>query len=322
MLAPDTAHVIADALRDAGAVTILCHVRPDADTIGSGLALGIALTRLGVDVEVSFPGETPLPGALRGLPGVELLVAQPDVVGHDTVVAVDAASIGRLTCLASYFNDATRSIVIDHHVSNTGFGTIDYVDPGADCTTALVLNVVDRLGVDLDADIATCLYAGLITDTGSFKWARPASLTIAARLLEAGVDGARWSRTLLDSHPFAWLKMVEKVLATATLRSEQFGGRGLVYAVIDADASDGLGWAELESVIDVVRTVVEAEVAVVFKEGTPGEWTVSLRSKSSVDLVPVARALGGGGHHRACGYSARGDRDEVVADLLNTIGSV
>ncbi|WP_040525127.1 DHH family phosphoesterase [Gordonia effusa] len=319
MLATDTPNVIADALRDADAVTILCHVRPDADTIGSGLGLGLALRRLGLDVEVSFPGDTPLPDGLSELPGVELLVASDDVVGYDTVVAVDAATLGRLACLASYFSEATRSIVIDHHVSNTGFGSIDYVDPGADCTAVLVLNVVDRLGVDVDADIATCLYAGLITDTGSFKWARPASLTIAARLLEAGVDGARWSRTLLDSHPFAWLQMVEKVLATATLREDALQGRGLVYAVIDHAASEGLDWAESESVIDVVRTVSEAEVAAVFKEGKPGEWTVSLRSKSSVDLVPIAQSHGGGGHHRAAGYSDTGFADDVVARLVDAL---
>lgn len=319
MLASDTVDVVADALREATAVTILCHVRPDADTIGSGLALGQALKRLGADVEVSFPGQTPLPDILRALPGVELLVAAADVVGHDTVVAVDAATVDRLACLGSHLVDAHCSIVIDHHVSNKGFGTIDYVDAGADCTTALVLKVIDRLGIEVDTDIATCLYAGLITDTGSFKWARPASLTVAARLLEAGVDGARWSRILLDNHPFGWLKMVEKVLATATLVPDAFGGRGLVHAVISTDASDGLGWAELESVIDVVRTVSEAEVAAVFKEGVPGEWTVSLRSKSSVDLVPIAQAHGGGGHHRAAGYSESGTPAEVVARLVDAL---
>lgn len=319
MLVSDRAAVVADALRDADAVTILCHVRPDADTIGSGLALGQALRRLGADVEVSFPGQTPLPDILQALPGVDLLVPADDVVGHDTVVAVDAATLGRLACLASHLVDASCSIVIDHHVSNTGFGTIDFVDAGADCTTALVLKVIDRLGVDVDVDIATCLYAGLITDTGSFKWARPASLTVAARLLEAGVDGARWSRILIDSHPFGWLKMVEKALATATLVPDAFDGQGLVHAVITTDAADGLGWAELESVIDVVRTVAEAEVAAVFKEGTPDEWTVSLRSKSTVDVVPIAQSYGGGGHHRAAGYSVSGSAAQVVARLLDAV---
>lgn len=315
----DPAGAVADALRTATAVTVLCHVRPDADTIGSGLALGLALQRLGIDVEVSFPGAAPLPASLRQLPGTTLLAAADAVIGHPTVVAVDAAAVDRLDELAQRFHAAERTIVIDHHVSNGGYGTIDYVDPGADCTTALVLNVLDRLGVDVDADIATCLYAGLITDTGSFKWARPASLAIAARLLEAGVDGARWSRILLDSHPFAWLTMVSQVLAGAALEPRACGGHGLVYAVITRAAAAGLDWAELESVVDVVRTVDDAEVAAVFKEGDSGRWTVSLRSKGLVDLVPVARGMGGGGHHRAAGYSARGTADEVVAALVQSV---
>ncbi len=317
--ATDTAAHVAEVLRGADRVTILCHVRPDADTIGSGLGLGLALRRLGIDVEVSFPGDTPLPDGLDGLPGVDLLVASDNVVGHPTVVAVDAATLGRLSCLADQFTAARQSVVIDHHASNEGFGTVDYVDPGADCTTALVLNIVDRLGIDLDVDIATCLYAGLITDTGSFKWARPQSLTIAARLLETGVDGAHWSRVLLDTHPFGWLQMVEHALATATLVPEAFDGAGLVHAVVAREASDGLDWAQLESVIDIVRTVGDAEVAAVFKEGEPGEWTVSLRSKSVIDLVPVAAEHGGGGHHRAAGYSDAGSADEVVARFVEAL---
>ncbi|MEY1675825.1 bifunctional oligoribonuclease/PAP phosphatase NrnA [Gordonia sp. ABKF26] len=310
---------IAATLASATAVTICCHVRPDADTIGSGLALGLALDRRGVDVEVSYPGTEQLPASLAGLPGSKLLCSPAQVVGHPLVVSVDAANLDRLESLGATFTAAQTSVVIDHHASNPGFGDLDLVDPDADCTAVLVLDVLDDLGVELDADIATCIYAGLSTDTGSFRWARPASFRVAARLLETGVDARRWSRILFDSHPFAWFSMMSGVLASAQLAPSACNGEGLVYAIVDHQALAGMSWDEAESVIDTIRTAREAEVAAVFKESEPGRWTVSLRSKDIVDLVPIARAHGGGGHRQASGYSDTGTADDVVARLLESL---
>ncbi|WAC55145.1 DHH family phosphoesterase [Gordonia sp. SL306] len=314
-----TSAAVARELTDAPAVTILCHVRPDADTIGSGLALGLALDRQGVDVEVAFPDTVALPSTLAGLPGSTLLVAAQEVVGHPVVVSVDAASLGRLDSLAAVFTAAERSMTIDHHASNTGFGDLDLIDAAADCTAVLVLSVLDDLGVEIDDDIATCLYAGLVTDTGSFRWARPESFRIAARLLDAGVDARTWSRNLLDSHPFRWFEMVASVLGGARLVPEACRGEGLVYAIVGHDVLSGMSWEESESVVDIVRTANEAEVAAVFKETGPATWTVSLRSKRRVDLVPIAAAHGGGGHRHASGYSDAGTADEVVAHLLESL---
>lgn len=311
---PGCGHIV-DALRGAAAVTLITHVRPDADTVGSALALAIALDRSGVDVEVGVPGCLPLPDALTGLPGAKLIAPSDQLVGHRVAVALDTASIGRLDDLQDVFSRADTRIVVDHHASNTGFGDLDLVDPDADCTAELVLAVVDELGVELDADIATCIYAGLVTDTGSFRWARPGSHAIAARLLAAGVDGPAWTRTLLDTHRFGWLAMVADALRSAVLVPEAFGGNGLVYACVDHTWRDAIGWDEAESVIDLVRTIGDADVAVVFKESDPGTWTVSMRSRSATDLVPIARAHGGGGHPHAAGFGFTGAVEDVVASF-------
>ncbi|MGV9712426.1 DHH family phosphoesterase [Gordonia sp. NPDC003424] len=310
---------VAQALIDVPAVTICCHVRPDADTIGSGLALGLALDRLGADVEVAFPGTVALPDAMRALPGAKLLVDEADLVRHRVVVSVDAAGLGRLESLVPTFTAAERTIAIDHHASNGGFADLDLIDATADCTAVLVLAVLDELDVTIDVDIATCLYAGLVTDTGSFKWARPESFRIAARLLDTGVDARTWSRILLDTHPFAWLPMVGSVLGAAKLVPKACGGEGLVYAVIGNALLRSMSWEESESVVDIVRTAAEAEIAAVFKEIEPGRWSVSLRSKRTVDLVPIATSHGGGGHRHASGYSDEGAADQVVARLLDSL---
>lgn len=306
---------VVDALRGASAVTLITHVRPDADTLGSALALAVALDRTGVDVEVGVPGSLPVPDVLTRLPGAKLIAPTPQIIGHRTAVALDCASAGRLDDLHDFFAGADTRIVIDHHASNTGFGDVDLIDPDADCTAELVLAVVDELGLELDVDIATCLYAGLVTDTGSFRWARPGSHAIAARLLAAGVDGPSWTRALLDTHRFGWLAMVADALRSAVLVPEAFGGNGLVYARVDHTWRDAIGWDEAESVIDLVRTVGDADVAVVFKESDPGTWTVSMRSRSATDLVPIAFTHGGGGHPHAAGFGFTGPVEDVVASF-------
>ncbi|WP_072802104.1 DHH family phosphoesterase [Rhodococcoides yunnanense] len=308
-------------LDTARTVSVLCHVQPDADTIGSGLALAIVLQRRGVAVEVSFGSPDDLPESMNELPGRDLLVPAADVrVGVDLVVSVDAGSRGRLGALADRMDAADASLVIDHHRSNTRFGTLNVVDDAAESTTAVIARLFDAWGVEIDASIAHCLFAGLVTDTGSFRWVRPGSHRLAERLLETGIDGAAIARKLLDTHPFGWLPMLGSVLGSARLVGDAVGGLGLVYAAILRSDSEGLRSEEIESVIDIVRTTSEAEVAAVLKQQPGDEWTVSLRSKTVVDVSVVATTLGGGGHRNAAGFTAHGSKDDVVAALIDALG--
>ncbi|HEY7054189.1 MAG TPA: bifunctional oligoribonuclease/PAP phosphatase NrnA [Mycobacterium sp.] len=310
----------AKALDAARSVNVICHVHPDADSVGAGLALALVLDRDGVDVAVSFAEPLNLPESLRSLPGCELLVAPQDMRRDaDLVVTVDAPSAKRLGTLAELSAPGRAVLVVDHHKSNELFGSLNFVDAEADSTTMLVAELLDAWGKPIDRDVATCLYAGLTTDTGSFRWASPRALRLAARLVEAGVDNAALSRQLLDTHPFAWLPMLSRVLSTAQLLSDAVDGRGLVYAVIGHGEWKSSRSEEIESVVDIVRTTSEAEIAVVFKETQPQQWSVSMRAKS-YDLASVAMEFGGGGHQLAAGYSASGSIDEVVAALLDAVG--
>ncbi|WP_020110261.1 DHH family phosphoesterase [Rhodococcus sp. 114MFTsu3.1] len=308
-------------LDTAQSVTVLCHVHPDADTIGSGLALALVLHRRGVPVQVSFAVPDTLPESMNELPGCELLVPSDQVRSQvDLVVTVDAGSRGRLGSLASRIDSARASLVIDHHRSNTRFGSLNVVDADAESTTAVITRLLDLWNVDIDAELAHCLFAGLVTDTGSFRWVRPGSHLLAERLLATGIDGGAIARKLLDSHPFGWLPMLGSVLGSATLVPDAVGGRGLVYAAILRENSEGLRSEEIESVIDIVRTTTEAEVAAVLKQQAGDEWTVSLRSKASVDVSAVAAALGGGGHRNAAGFTAFGSKSDVIETLTDALG--
>lgn len=311
----------ARVLSAATAVGVVCHVYPDADTIGAGLALALVLDRCDKRVEVSFAAPAALPESLRSLPGGRLIVS-PDVMRRDIdiVVAVDIPSIHRLGALSDLADGGRDLLVIDHHASNQVFGTVNFVDPSADSTTMLVAELLDAWGQPIDADVAHCIYAGLTTDTGSFRWASARAHRLAARLVEIGVDNAAVSRLLLDTHPFTWLRLLSQVLGSAQLLPDAVAGRGLVYAVVGHAQWAGARPEEVESIVDIVRTTQQAEVAAVFKEIEPQRWSVSMRAKADVDLSAVAAQFGGGGHRLAAGYSTTGTAADVVESLRVALG--
>ncbi|MDV3125207.1 bifunctional oligoribonuclease/PAP phosphatase NrnA [Mycobacterium sp. 21AC1] len=310
----------AELLAAAATVSVVCHVYPDADTIGAGLALAQVLERGGKRVEVSFAAPEKLPESLGTLPGGHLLVSPAAMHPNaELVVTVDIPSINRLGTLRGLAEHGAEVLVIDHHASNQLFGTANYVDPSADSTTVLVAELLDAWGEPIDGPVAHCLYAGLTTDTGSFRWASARAHRLAARLVELGVDNASISRTLLDTHPFAWLPMLSRVLSSARLLPDAVAGRGLVYAVVPHSEWASARPEEVESIVDIVRTTQQAEVAAVFKEIEPQHWSVSMRAKS-VNLALVASSFGGGGHPHAAGYSATGGVDEVVRALQAALG--
>jgi len=310
-----------DLLSDAATVAVIAHVHPDADTIGAGLALGLVLDKCGKRVEVSFAEPAGLPESLASLPGCQLLVS-PDAMDRDVdlVVTVDVPSVKRLGALSDLAESGAEVLVIDHHASNDVFGTANFVDVSADSTTMMIADLLDAWDKPIDPDVAHCIYAGLTTDTGSFRWASARALRLAARLVDAGVDNAAISRTLMDTHPFGWLPLLSRVLASARLLPDVAGGRGLVYAVVGNQDWITSRPEEVESIVDIVRTTQQAEVAAVFKEIAPQQWSVSMRAKAEVDLAAVASGFGGGGHRLAAGYSATGSIDDAVASLRTALG--
>ncbi len=215
------------ALLDAAdEVCLACHVRPDADALGSMLAVAHALRTPGrrpQRVVASF-GDDPfeVPEILRFLPGLSLL-SPPDAYPHrpELMVTFDAGSIDRLGILVAAHR-ADQLIVVDHHASNPRVGTVNLIDPGAAATAMLVLDLIDAAGVELTRDIAFGLYAGLVADTGSFKY--PATTPIvhqaAARLLGTGIEPGTVARELWDRAPFGYLGLLSAALGRAVLEPD------------------------------------------------------------------------------------------------------
>ena len=302
----------------AVSIDLVCHVLPDGDALGSALATGLALRSLGHAPRVSF-GDDPqvVPASLAHLPGLDLLVpagavpAQPELM-----ITFDVADPQRLGLLRPKAEAATQLAVIDHHASNGGFGTLRLVDPAAPATAVLVDELLRRLGVPLDLSIATCLYTGVATDTGSFRYAAttPATHELAARLLATGLRQDLISRRLWDAQSFGYLKVLAAALERAELDPAAAGGLGLVWTwVPHADLlRHGVPPEQIEGLIDVVRKADEAEVVLVLKEDPDGSLRGSCRAKGGVDVALTCAALGGGGHAYAAGFSSR---DSVAATV-------
>jgi phosphoesterase RecJ-like protein len=312
-------------LAAAHEVVLLAHVNPDADALGSALALGLALHRRGARVHVSFGAPERAAESLRDLDVADLVVPAAQVAAApELLVVLDTGSVDRLGPLASRVEHAGATLVIDHHVSNAGFGTAYYVEPDAEATAVIVLGLLDALGAPVDLPIARCLYAGLVTDTRNFRAASPATHDMAARLLVAGVDAEAVTRPLLDTHPFSWLAMLSAVLSTATLEPGEARGLGLVWACARNEHIAGGRQEEVESIIDVLRTTAEAEVAMVLKEVGPSRWTASLRGKGRLDVAAAAISMGGGGHRAASGFTVASrspDAADVVADVRRALAA-
>jgi bifunctional oligoribonuclease and PAP phosphatase NrnA len=313
------------AISDSKSVLLLAHVTPDADALGSALGLGLALQGMGKQVQVTV-GEVGFttPASLDFLPGTELIRAPEDLSPADLVISCDVSSDARLGSAKAILEAAPASIAIDHHPSFTGFGTIHLVDPKAAATAEIVLELIDRLQVPMTLDIASAIYSGLTTDTGSFKYQSTTSHTLrtAARLLDTGVDSAKLSRLLFDDEPLAALVMMGEAVSRATLIPAAAAAQGLVYTSVSIEQRPGLDELAVERVIEALRKTSEAEVAAVLKQADDGHWKVSMRSKTSVDVGAVANELGGGGHKHASGYSSTGDLSQTISELVDALNSV
>lgn len=302
-------------------ILLVCHVNPDGDALGSMLGFGLGLRQLGFTaVRATFPEPFGVVNSFAFLPGLDMLVPPAQApAAPDLLMSFDAASPSRLGELADRLDTAGLSIVLDHHASNPGFGGMPLIDPTAAATALVAARLLDRLGVRYDLPIATCLYVGLVTDTGSFKFdlTTPEVHALAARLIEAGVAPAKVARHVFDTRPFEALRLLGDVLSRAELDPAAAGGRGLLCAHATAAdlARHGQPAHVLESFIDVVRTAAEADVSCLAKPVVPGEWAVSLRSKGDTDVATVAVALGGGGHRLAAGFTWRGELDDLFREI-------
>jgi phosphoesterase RecJ-like protein len=315
--ATESLRTAAEALGAAQRIVTIGHIHPDGDALGSAVALAIAAGEAGKDSWVTFGEPFSIPDQFRYL-DVGRVVAPADVPEDiDVVVACDTANAQRLGSALAVAQRAGTLIVVDHHVSNGGFGDVLAIDPSAAATAQLVYHlIVDHLGWPLSEPAATALYTGLVTDTGRFQYSAttPEVHEVAAALLAAGVDPDSVGRHIYGEAPFGYLSVAGAVLTRARLEPD----KRLIWSTVFQDDLDsaGIGPDDIDGLIDLVRLAAEAEVACLLKEAGPGVLKASLRSRGAVDVNAVAARFGGGGHHNAAGFTVEGTPADVLARLM------
>ena len=315
-----------EAIRSTDKFLLTTHERPDGDAVGSLAAMQLVLTALGKD-SLAFVAadEFPLPYEYRFIKLTGLVTAPPDDLCERVLVFLDCGNIDR-TRADDLKHEDHRIINIDHHHDNTRFGTLNHVDPGASCTAEMVWDVMHGLGVETTMPIAEALYVGLVTDTGRFMYENtgPRAHEMAATLLAMGVDAHGIYRRLYEGIPQGKLELLARGLSHV----ERYDGGLLTvtHLTLEDYRSTGADESYSEGVVDHLRSVEGTAVAGLVRDllGDEEEFKrkVSLRATDDrVDVSVIARALGGGGHRRAAGFSTDLDFPELVRVLRDLLAA-
>jgi phosphoesterase RecJ-like protein len=307
---------VAAALREHDRFLVVTHENPDGDALGSLLATTLALRQLGKDALMFLSGDAPLPREYSFMQLDGVLRELPDDTEERVLVAVDCAKVDRIGPDRAPVERARLVVNIDHHHDNSRFGDINLIAPEASSTGELLRDVFRELAVELTAEIAEPRYLALVTDTGTFQYSSttPKSYRLAAEHIEAGADFHAVFREVYESLELAKLKLLARALDRTRVLE---GGRMIVSHLLRTDFAEvGAVEAYSEGIIDFLRAVEGAELAVLIREpprDTGPARRVSLRSSiDELDVSAIARAVGGGGHRRAAGFSSEASIDEIT----------
>ena len=283
-------------------ISCLAHKDADADSLGSALGFALALRAMGRRVRVVVP--EPLPRLLEHLPGFETVETGGAPLG-DTVFTFDCATLGRFGERRVEVERATTVVNIDHHLSNTAFGTINLVDGSASATGQVIYRLLRELGAPISPAVAHNLYAALFTDTGGFRHenTNEAALRLAAALVAAGADPGWVALKSYKSRTLAQVRL--EGLAIAQMRSEMDGRLLWSEVTLPMLEQAGADLQDSEGIIDALQSIATMEIAILFKEVSPDRSKISVRSREPIDATDLCTPFGGGGHRRAAGAEFR-----------------
>lgn len=302
-------------------IFIASHINPDGDNIGSVLALTLALIKRGKAVFALESDRSP--SNLSFLPGFELMKKYDDDMGDvDTFITLDSSDPDRLGDNILLIDKANHVINIDHHKSNTNFGNINIVDTEAAATGELIFDIIQKLDIDMDKNIATNIYAAISTDTGSFRYGNVNSKThrIAATLLETGIDLTHINIELYENMSMAKASLFIKTINK--LKTYEDGKIAVIKITQDMLEETSTDWEDTEGIISFIRQIDSVEVSCLMKEYEKEETRISLRSKKYADVSLICSAFDGGGHMRAAGCTIYKDIDSAESTLINKIKDV
>lgn len=308
-----SASAAASFLKGSDKFVILTHASPDGDTLGSAYALADALCALNKRVFVVCPDKIP--------EKFGYLIKEYEAFEPETVVAVDIADEKLLGSLYDRYSGRT-ALCIDHHGSNTKYAEMLYLEADAAAACECIYNVINELGTMITPYMASCLYTGIATDTGCFKFSNttPRSHRYAAELIEKGADYGEINRVMFEVKSRGRIAMERKVLENIEF---YYGGRCAVITVTrDMIKETGCPLGDLDGVTAMSRQIEGVQIGVTIKEKPDGKYKVSLRTFEPYNAADICAVFGGGGHIRAAGCEFSCDIESAKRQLLSAIGEV
>lgn len=295
------------------------HIHPDGDAIGSLLSLGLALKAMGKEVQLFNPN--PIPAVYRFLPSVNLIDQKLDPDARfDVAMILDCGDIDRIGSDAAAVCRNALVINIDHHITNTRFGDLQIIDMNACATAEIIYHLLQHLPVSIDYAIATAIYTGILTDTGSFRFSNTnrAAFAICEKMISLGADPYQVAQHVYGTYSLGRIKLLN--LALDSLEISPNGKLSVMTLSQRMLRETGTQAEDIDGIINYARRIEDVKVAALIHElGDNGDrhakeltqFHVSLRSDGGVDVAHIASQYGGGGHAGAAGFTT----DARLADL-------
>ncbi len=308
---------LSNEINNSNCIGIVSHLNPDGDNIGSILALGTSLEKLGKTVTILESDF--IPSDLLFLPNVRKITKLEVDLKFDVLFVLDSSDPERLGDNKKYLLDSGCVVNIDHHISNTNFGDINIVDPRSSSTSEIIFKLIEELNLPLDIDIATCIYVGISTDTGRFMYENVTSSThsIASKLLEIGIDAYDVNKKIYQKRSLERTKLFIKVVASSKLlcSNKVSIAKVMLEDLYETNAKP----EDSDGIVEFLRDTETVEVSVLLKEVTNNITRVSIRTKDYVDANKICNHFGGGGHLRAAGCTIEkniGESESLIIEVI------
>ena len=302
-------------MKNSEKIVIMAHEFPDGDAIGSMLAMSLALKSLGKKPDVIVKE---FPRIFDFLPGANEVKKDLGTEKYDLAISLDCADLKRLVG-KEYFENAKKTIVIDHHSTNSMYGDFNYVNPVSPACCEILAGMFQYYNIPIDIELGSCILAGIITDTGGFQYSSVTSDTFefAAQLLRKGVNISKICQEVLRTKTKAHCQL-EKLIYER-LEFIENGKIAITYLTLKDYAEYSNDMGDDEGLVESIRDIEGVEVAVLLKEKENGGFKISMRSKDNVNVSDICLLLGGGGHQRAAGCFVTGDVSQAKTKVINTI---
>jgi phosphoesterase RecJ-like protein len=314
---------IINHINGANHILLASHCDPDGDAVSSILAMGLAIAKL--ELKATLYNASPIPAVYRFLPSVERIVRHIKKANtYDVALVLDCGDLPRVGEASSTVSQIPVVINIDHHISNTGFGDIQLVDPMACSTAEIVYRLIKAMGVRIDKDIATSLYTGILTDTGSFRFSstNQAAFAISKEMAELGVEPHEVAQHVYGTYSLGRIKLLNLALDSIEISDN---GKLSIMTVTGAMFSEtGTQPEDVDGMINYARRIEDVKVAALIQEQKNGKtdsnghcrYHVSLRSDGSVDVAAIAGSFGGGGHASAAVFQVATTLTKLKSDII------